>query len=110
MKTKEQAHALEESRAKWAADLGAREAALKQKEEAASASARRQQEGLRKRVAQDEQVHTCNICQLSCQLARSHQEGLFECSAVHHDCKAASSLKERLLTPSSDVAQPLPFC
>ena len=36
MKTAEQAHALEESRSKWAADLGAREAALKQKEEAAS--------------------------------------------------------------------------
>ena len=72
MKTTEQAHALEESRAKWAADVGAREATLKQKEEAANASARRQQEGLRKRAAQDEQVHTCDVL------------GLLACSQSTH--------------------------
>ena len=69
MKTTEQAHALEESRARWAADLGAREAALKQKEEAANASARRQQEALRKRAAQDEQVHTSQYLRPACLLS-----------------------------------------
>ena len=61
----EQAQALEESRAKWAADLGAREAALTQREDAAAAGARRQQEDLRRRAAQDEQVGSTSLDELA---------------------------------------------
>ena len=52
----QQAHAVEESRAKLSAELSARDAALTQREEAAAGAARRQQEDLRKRASQDEQV------------------------------------------------------
>ena len=60
MRIAEQSHAAEESRAKWTAELSAREAALTQREDAAAAAARRQQEDLRKRAAHDEQV--CPEC------------------------------------------------
>lgn len=52
----EQMRALEETRAKMTADLGAREAALTQREDAAAAAARKREEDMRRRAAQDEQV------------------------------------------------------
>lgn len=64
----EQSHAAEESRAKWTAELSAREAALTQREEAAAAAARRQQEDLRKRAAHDEQV-----CPKCCPCRQQHE-------------------------------------
>ena len=54
-----------QSRAKWTAELSAREAALTQREEAAAAAAaRRQQEDLRKRAAHNEQVICTKYCQV----------------------------------------------
>ena len=52
----EQMRALEETRARMTADLGAREAALAQREDAAVAAARKREDDLRRRSAQDEQV------------------------------------------------------
>ncbi len=52
----EQIRALEETRARMTADLGAREAALTQREDAALAAARKREDELRRRSAQDEQV------------------------------------------------------
>jgi hypothetical protein len=54
--------ALEETRAKMTADLGAREAALIQREEAAAAAARKREDELRRRVVQDEQVLLSDHC------------------------------------------------
>lgn len=52
----EQMRALEGTRERMTADLGAREAALSQREDAAVAAARKREDDLRRRGAQDEQV------------------------------------------------------
>jgi len=52
----EQMRALEDTRSKLTADLGAREAALTQREDAAVAAARKREEEHRRRTSQEEQA------------------------------------------------------
>lgn len=52
----EQARALEDARAQTGAELGAREAGLREREEAAAAAAQRREEDARQRALQDEQA------------------------------------------------------
>lgn len=63
----EQMRALEETRARMTADLGAREAALAQREDAAVVAARKREDDLRRRSAQDEQVSLLLRCICQCQ-------------------------------------------
>ena len=57
----EQVHALEDTRNRWNAEMGAREAALTHKEEESATEARQREAEQRRRLAQDEQVGRSHI-------------------------------------------------